>query len=114
MADDGFNGTTIHFDSSEQTPLRDISFGSTGAEVDVSGAGDSAKTYESGLPDDTCTFTLVGAGAGIDVGDEAAITITWSDTDTDSMANSVVVGVDKSGSMDSEILTAVTVRPTAA
>ena len=114
MADDGFNGTTISFATPDQTPLRDISVSESGAEVDVSGGADAIKTYESGIPDETVTYTIVG-GSTVGIGDEGAVVVAWNDGSSDaSLTNSVCVGKETSGSMDGEILTAITVRPTAA
>jgi len=111
MADDGFNGTTISFATVDQAPLRDISVSESGAEVDVTGSADTFKTYEAGIPDETVTFTHVG-GSTIAIGDEGAVVVAWNDSGTDgSLTNGVLVGKKTSGSMDGEILTALTVRP---
>ena len=113
MADDGFNGSPISIGAADQTPLRDISFDQSCAEVDVTGAADSEKTYEAGIPDKTVTYTVVGTTT-LAIGDEGAVAVSWNDGGSDSLTNGVVVGVSPSGSMDGEILTNITVRPTAA
>jgi len=111
MADDGFNATTISIASADQTPLRDISVSESGAEVNVTGCADSIMTYECGIPDETVTFTHVG-GSTLSIGDEGAVVVVWNDAGTDgSLGNGVVVGKETSGSMDGEILTAITLRP---
>jgi len=114
MADDGFNGTTISFATPDQTPLRDISVSESAAEVNVTGGADSIMTYESGIPDETVTYTIVGTST-VAIGAEGATVVAWNDGGSDgSLTNAVVVGKEVSGSMDGEILTAITVRPTAA
>ena len=114
MADDGFNGSTISFGTPDQSPLRDIPVSESGAEVDVTGCADTFKTYKSGIPDETVTFTIVG-GSALAIGTEGAVTVAWNDGGTDgTLTNGVIVGKETSGSMDGEILTAITVRPTAA
>ena len=111
MADDGFNGTTISFATVNQAPLRDITSSDGAAEVDVTGCADTIKTYESGLPDETVTFTIVG-GSTVGIGDEGAVVVAWNDSGTDgSLTNGVCVGKETSGALDGEILTAFTIRP---
>ncbi len=113
MANDGFNGSTISFNGGDQVPLRDINFTDAAAEVQVSGSSDAKHTYEAGLPDETVTYTIVG-GSSLSTGAEAAVAIVWFDGSTDDLTNGVCTNRATSGSIDSELLTAVTVRPTAA
>lgn len=113
MANDAFNGTTFTFGGGAQTPLRSCSYDNSAAEIDVTGAGDSLHTYEAGLPNETLTVEVVG-GSSVAVADEGAITIAWFDGTSDTTTNSVCTAVSRSGSLDGEILTTLTFRPTAA
>lgn len=112
-ANDGFNGSTIAIGASSQTPLRDIEYSSEAAKVDISGAGDTYKTYVAGIPDNTITFTVVGRTT-VDIGDTETFTITWADTTTDVLTDGIVVGVSASGSLDGEITSSITVATTPA
>ena len=79
----------------------------------MSGSSDAEHSYEAGISDPTVTFTIVG-GTTIAIGDEGAVAIAWNDGTTDSLTNSVCVNRGTTGSMDGELLTNVTLRPTAA
>ncbi len=113
MANLGFNASTISFNGGDQIPLRDINYTDAAAEVQVTGSADSEHSYEAGISDPTVTYTIVG-GSGLAIGAEAAVAIAWFDGTTDALTNGVCTNRATSGSIDSELLTAVTVRPTAA
>lgn len=110
---DGFNGSTISFASADQTPLRDISYDETCAEVNVSGAADTEETYECGLKSRTFTCQIVGTST-ITVGTKGTVAIAWEDGATDSIDNCACFGNTRSGSMDGEILTDLRFRPSVA
>jgi hypothetical protein len=114
-ANAGFNGTTISFASETTTPLLSIDYGSSGAKVQTSGSDDTQKTYVSGVPDDTITYSVVGS-TSTEVGDTGAVAITFSDDTTPSItfSSGVCVEVSISGSEDSPITSTVTVVPYAA
>lgn len=111
MADDGFNGSTISFGAGGQTPLRSITFDNGGAMVDVSGAGDSQKTYVCGLDDIKTTYVIVGSTT-LARGSTGAVVVAWNDGDDDgSITSAVISSVSVSGSMDGEILTTIECVP---
>lgn len=109
-----FNTTTIAIAAANQAPLLDISVSSSGAEIDITGAADSAHTYEAGIPDTTVTFTILGCTT-VSVGDTGAIAIagdTWTGT-IGEFTTGVVTNVEMSGSIDDTITSAITVRESA-
>ena len=109
MADDGFNGATVSFASAALGPLRSISTNSVGAEVLVTGSGDTEQAFAGGIPKKQTTVIIVG-GTSVAAGDLGALAIAWTDigTSTDGTETTAqVVSVDTSGSMDSEILSTI-------
>jgi hypothetical protein len=111
MADDGFNGSTVDWNSVTLGPLRSISFRESGARANVSGAGDSAGTEEIGIPMSEVTIGFVGTrpASGADVGDKGSLSITWNDTGTDGTITNVAISDFQSdGNMDGEILSQIT------
>ena len=110
MADAGFNGSTISIGGSAQTPLRSIDYDDPDNAVDLTGAGDAGHAYVNGLPDITTTFELVGRTT-VAKGDTGSVSIAWYDGQSDTIASAVVTGVTSSGSLDSEILSTITLRP---
>ncbi len=113
MANDGFNGSTISFAGSGQTPLRDINYDASVAEVDVSGAGDTETTYVAGQLNRTFTCQIVG-GTTIAPGDKGTVAIVWYDGTSVSITNCCCFSVVTSGSKDSEMLTDLRFRPSIA
>lgn len=116
MADDGFNGSTVTFNGAGQTPLRSITFDCGGAMADVSGAGDSQKTYVAGLDDPKVTFVVCGATALSrgGTGGTAGLVIAWNDGDSDgTLTAAIISSVSVAGSMDGEILSTIEVVPKA-
>lgn len=117
---DGFNGSTIAFDTGVEVPLRSIRYSNSAAKVDVSGAGDTVKTYVAGLKDPEVTFDVVG-GSAVAVGVAAAITISWNDGSSDDgsdggapVATWLCINHETSGDMDGEIVTSITCVPATA
>ena len=109
-----FNTTTISIAAADQAPLLDISVSGTAAEIDITGAADSAHTYEAGIPDYTVTFTILGCTT-IGIGDKGAIVIgpvaspTWTST-MGEFTTGIVTNVEMSGSIDDTITSAITVK----
>lgn len=110
MANKGFNGSTISIAGSGQTPLRSIDYDDPDNAVDVSGCADASHGYVNGLPDPQITFEVVGITT-VEKGDTGSVSIAWFDGQNDSITSAIVTGVNKTGSLDSELLSTVTVRP---
>lgn len=110
MANDGFNGSTINFNSIVLAPLRSIDNSTSAAKVKVSGAGDTKHTYVGGLPDDTITCEIVGT-CNQAVGTVNALTINWFDATNTNCGNAVVIKNQAKGSMDGEITTSLEFAP---
>ena len=114
MADNGFNGTTGTFDESALGDgLRGIRYSEAGADVDVSAAGDTQKTYEKGLPDIEVNIDFVGITT-ISKGDKGAIAITWNDGSTDAITNAIVSSMNHGGAMDAELAGSAVFKPSTA
>lgn len=114
MADDGFNGSVVDFASLTLGPLRSISFREGSARADVTGAGDTNKTYKAGIADPEVTIQFVGGlpAAGAEIGDAGALSITWQDTGVDgTIGNVEVVDRNTDGSMDGEIVSSIVLVP---
>jgi hypothetical protein len=109
--DDGMNGSLLTFAAVSFGGLRSIEFTESAPKVNVTGSPDSNTTYRAGVPDPALTATFVGGlpAAGLAVGTQGALGITWQDTTTDgTIANAIVVDRGTSGSMDGEIISTVT------
>ena len=113
MANDGFNGTTISFGGSGQTPLLDVDHSEGAAKIQLSGSTSAMHEYIAGLPDHAVTFNAVGF-ADVSTGDTGAVVINWFSGDTETFTKMVVLDVNKSGSLDDKIGTAITLAPTPA
>jgi len=113
MANDGFNGTTISFDAGPQTPLLDVDHGEAAAKIQISGSTSAMHEYIAGLPDHAITFNAVGF-SDLSTGDTGAVVINWFSGDTETFTKMVVLDVNKNGSLDDKIGTAITVAPTPA
>jgi len=112
MANLGFNGTTVSFASTAgvtANPLRSVTYSNSPAEVDVSGSTDSTHKYTPGMDNETLTYELVGA-ASIVNGSTGTVTVSWNDGNSDSFRG-VIMTHEHTGSMDGELLTSVTIRP---
>ena len=113
MADDGFNGSTISFGGADQTPLLSISVEDSVAEVPVSGAADSAHTYEGGISNPSTTWEVAG-DTTLSKGDAGAIVVAWNDVDAGahgSITSAIITSISKTGSLDSPISSSITARP---
>ena len=111
MADDGFNGSTISFNSVDQVPLRSVTYDESAAAVEISGSADAQKLFVSGQPDKTITFEIVGTTTLTTADTAAAVSITWNDGTSDSFTTGVITNISTSGSEDGEILTSITCKP---
>lgn len=111
MATKKFNGATANFASASLGDLRGISRSEKGAKIDVTGAGDSAKSYEAGIPDEEVKVDIVGTTT-VGVGDTGALTIVWPDNTNSSISAVVCIDVDgPKGTMDGELTTSFTFAP---
>jgi hypothetical protein len=117
MADDGFNGSVIDFQSITLGPLRSINFRESAARVDTTGAGDSEGTEEVGVPKKELAVTFVGGlpASGGDVGDKGALSVVWNDGgNPGTIPNVVVADRNQGGSMDTEVISEMTFLPSSA
>lgn len=107
------NGTTLDFGGAV-SDVRSITFSDSGTPIDITDLSSTNHEYETGLSDPECTVELVG-GTTIAVGDTGTVTVDWADAVTDStMTDGIVTNVEISGSLDSEITSSVTFKPTPA
>ena len=114
MADQGFNGTTATFaDNALGQGLRGCRYSEGGADVDVSAAGDSQKTYEGGLPDIEVTIDFVGVTT-VSKNDKGAIAITWNDGSSDAITNAICSSMNYGGTMDGELAGSASFKPSTA
>lgn len=114
MADNGFNGSTATFAlAALGDGLRSCRYSEGGADVDVSAAGDSQKTYEAGLIDIEVSIDFVGVST-VSKGDKGAIAITWNDGSSDTITNAICSSINYGGSMDAELAGSATFKPSTA
>ncbi len=128
MANEGFNGSTVTWDPTGAAtalalgPLLGCDDSVTGAEVPVTGAGDSLHTNEVGIDDESVTVQIGGspgpdqASGVIAAGQKGALAVAWNEgvgTQV-SLANGLLTNLEVSGSLDGPITSSVTVRPTTA
>lgn len=111
---DIFDGTTAVIAGVSTTgKLTDVSVNESAPEIVTSGADADEDEFEVGVGSTEVTVTVIGPVA-VSVGTKGATTITWADGDSDTLTNSVVTKVDRSGSKGGAKTTAVTVRPSSA
>lgn len=112
---DAFNGATATFAGSALgSGLRGIRFTESGATADVTGAEDSEKTVEPGIPDKEVAIDFVGT-ITVGFGDKGAIVVTWDDATTGgSITNAVCTGANYGGTMDGELTGSATFKPSTA
>jgi len=114
VADNGFNGSTATFAAAALGDgLRGCRYSEAGADVDVSAAGDTDKTYEAGLTDKEVTIDFVGITT-VSKGDKGAISITWNDGSSDAITNAICSSVNHGGNMDGELSGSATFKPSTA
>jgi hypothetical protein len=114
MANDAFNGSTATFPDVNTSigTIRSINFRASGARADVTGANDNTKTYVVGVPGSELSVSVVGTLGSVDVGDTGALGVSWNDNSTSGTIAAVQVSdIDKSGSMDGEIISNITFVP---
>lgn len=115
MATDAFNGTTATFAAvALGGGLRGVRFTESGGTPDVTGAEDSVKTVEAGVPDQELVIDFVGTTT-VGFGDKGAIAIVWDDATTGgSIAAAICTSVNYGGVMDGEITGSATFKPSTA
>lgn len=115
MSNNAFNKSTATFPDANTAigSLRSINFRASGARADVTGASDNTKSFVVGVPGTEVTVSVVGPlGSGVDVGDTGALAIAWNDNTTSGTIGACQVSdIDKSGSMDGEIISNITFVP---
>ena len=128
MADKGFNGSTVIWNSAAVGgsgvafgPLLGCDDEVSGAEVQVTGAGDALHTNEVGIDDETVTVQFGGSPAQTDdttpldvaAGQKGDLAVTWNDGagTQGTLTNALLTNLEVSGALDGPITGSVTVRP---
>jgi len=103
MANAGFNGSTIVFNSITLGSLRGISYSGSAPEVDIGDASDTDVDVVTGRVKKTVTVDVVGGTLPAE-GSTGALTIAWFDgTTRGALTNAICVSADIKGQMDGEI-----------
>ena len=110
MADKGFNGSTLVFNSVTQGSIRNITFSEGGTTVDVTSLDDTQHKFLAGKSDVSCTITIVG-NTTIPRGSHGALTVNWNDGTSDTISDALLSELNTSGAMDGEITTDLTFVP---
>ena len=105
-----FAGTGTICGVSYPKKLRKVDEDSSAAEMDTTGGGDTSKTYEAGLQDDTLSFDALGVAPAI--GATGAVSVNWGDGTTTNWANAVCTKRKKSGSVGTVVVYSCTIRKT--
>lgn len=79
-------------------------------KIDVTAEDDDARIYEADIDDQSVTFQCLDADA-IARGDEGITSVDWNDGSATTIANSIVVGKSKAGSIGDRIVHNITVVP---
>jgi len=109
-----FNGSVLTFASAPVGQVTAMSLTQSGAEIDVSDIDDATMLYEVGQTDINLQVTIVGAQSStLEIGDAGAISLTWTDGTTDTLANSVITSRSPAGIKNGAIATTYTFRPAA-
>ena len=104
MANDGFNGSTVLFNSVTLGSLRGISWSNTAGEVDITASGDTVATCVAAIPKAEITVDFVGGPPTIAIGSTAALTVTWFDSATlGTLTKAILLSLDCKGNMNGEI-----------
>lgn len=103
MANKGFNGSTLVFNSVTVGYLRGIKYSRRVPKIDVSDADDSDGTQVVGIPQKTVTVDVI--GATLPTATTGALAIVWFDSSATigSLTNAAVGDMDVNGSMNGEI-----------
>lgn len=111
MANKGFNGSTVSFNSQSIGVLVGLTVDEKVAEVRVSSSGDSIHKYVAGIPDPEVTVETIG-GPPPAIGATGALAISWFDGSTaPTITNGVVTARTTKGTMDGEISGTIKIRP---
>lgn len=103
-----FSGTGTICGMSFPKKLRKVDEDSSAAEIDTTGGGDTSKTFEAGVQEDTLTFEALGGAPAI--GATGPVNVVWGDGTTTAWSNAVVTKRKKSGSVGQTVVYTGTVR----
>jgi len=103
-----FAGTGSICGTTYAKKLRKTDEDSSAAEIDTTGGGDTTKTYEAGLSDETIAFEALGSCPA--VGATGSVSVVWGDGTTTTWASAVVTKRKKSGSVGQAVVYSGTVR----
>ena len=105
------NGTTFAFPTTTTVlAVRNVSFSYNINEIDITDLSDSTHTYETGIPDVEATIEVLGAST-IAEGGTGPLAITWGDGGSDSIGTAICVSNEITGSLDTELVSSLTFRP---
>jgi hypothetical protein len=105
-----FAGTGTICGTSYTKKLRQVTEEASVDEIETTGGGDTSKTYEAGLAEDSLTFEALGSAPA--VGATGAVNVVWGDGTTTAWANAVVTRRSKSGSVGNAVVYTGSVRKT--
>ena len=112
MANDGFNGSTVTFDSVAVGDLLSIDYSDSVEAIDTTDSADTSHKYLTGIPDPECSVEVVGVPS-LSVAATGTLSVAWFDGTTDTMTASVLTEISSSGSVDDKISTTLTFKPSA-
>ena len=90
-----------------------ISFGESGADIDVTNLESEMQEVLAGIPIVECTIEVNGT-TPLSQGDVGALSVAWNDGGVDLISSAVVTGVSKGGSLNDKITSSITFKPTPA
>lgn len=114
MAKIGANGSTVSFGGTAVGKVQSISFTSNGAEIDATDLSSTLKEYEAGIEDVALTVEIKGNVTHTVGLTASSLAITWTGTSTsiqNTVGDSIITSVEKSGDVDSPLISTITFRP---
>ena len=110
-ANDASGGTTFNFGGAV-SKVASISFDTDINPIDTTSLTDNTHVFLSGTPSVECTIELFGTNTSItETVTPASLTITYPDTQTDTIATARVLRKSVNASVDAAITTSITFAP---
>jgi hypothetical protein len=110
MATYQFTGSSVSFASTTLGRVRSIDYEEGDGEVEVSGSDCTEEEFESTIPSKKITVETVGAAGSLAKGSTGALTVTFNDGTSASLAEGVVVSHKTTGRHKGEILRTLVIR----